>query len=142
MTKPPKAPNHLKEWRQSAGLTQAQVEKAEGWPASRVSNLEKGRALVTEQVLRTLGARYGCLPSQLLSAPSMPRLPPQSRSGMLAEARERLTRLVDVIGDLRAAIDAIETQIQETHLLISAAVENDAAHMAMLDSLVEKMRGR
>lgn len=64
-------PNFFKEWREAAGFTQAQVEKALGWQASRVSHLENGRALVTEHVLTVLARLYRCKPADLVSGPPM-----------------------------------------------------------------------
>ena len=145
------AANHLKAWREFAGLTQAQVEQLNGWPASRISNLENGRAILTEAVLIALARRYGCLPAQLLEAP-----PPQSMvlgqhynpergTAALQGALSRLEHLAEDVramrGEIGPRLDAFETQISQAHATIKAAMQSATAMAAMFDRFLESFRG-
>lgn len=66
---PSAPPNYFKAWREYRNLTQLEVEQLYGWPTSRLSNLEKGRALITDQVLAALAQAYGCRVPDLFEPP-------------------------------------------------------------------------
>jgi transcriptional regulator with XRE-family HTH domain len=56
---------YLREWRRASGLKQNEVERILGWPRSRLSNLELGVAVVSDEVLELLASVYGCEPADL-----------------------------------------------------------------------------
>lgn len=108
-------PNYLRQWRVRAGLSQARVEKAFGWPHARVSHLENNRARTTPMILQALARLYGCRPADLLRPVSRDdmrevfgvRPPRQTKPELTADPiaatlTQLMTTLVKMRGELRA----------------------------------------
>jgi transcriptional regulator with XRE-family HTH domain len=80
----------LRQWREVAGLTEAQVERILGWPAGLVSSLEGGRYAAGEVMLQQLARLYQGQPAALLAEPPLSRFPPEFRQqAQIARARQR-----------------------------------------------------
>jgi transcriptional regulator with XRE-family HTH domain len=105
------SPNQLKPWRVAAGLKQAEVEKILGWPQSRVSHLECGHAVITEEVLQSLAPLYGGTPAALLGPPPKEGVAHQETGAALYETEPMLDRLLAEIQAGRANLEALENQI-------------------------------
>lgn len=141
--------NFFKAWREHAGMTQAQVEAKFGWPASRVSNLENGRAVVTQHILTTLGRLYGCSAADLLGrAPPPKGVAAQLLGAGLVElpgsiaalgdtlaTQQRLVReIAEIRAELLPRLAAVERELTELTDKTATAIKN----AAMLAELVKR----
>lgn len=61
-------PNHLKEWRVRAGLTEANVEKVLGWEIGQAAASE-ALDVIDPETLAVVAPLYGCEPNDLLGPP-------------------------------------------------------------------------
>ena len=123
--------NYFKEWRDYRGLTQVEVEKIYGWQQSRVSNLENGRATVTDHVLAALARAYDCKIGDLYEPPPDQKDPtffvvgaaPVER-GMFAlrEALPMLAELSDEVQEIIPRLRALDDGIGNAIRLISAGL--------------------
>ena len=135
---------YLREWRRASGLKQNEVERMLGWPRSRVSNLELGVAMVTDEVLELLASVYGCEPADLrypvsrellrdalgYRAPKQRRQPLQSwpaADPIVATLTQLMTDLFQIRSELRTvkteSMSRLETLDQQLAAMTRATAE-------------------
>jgi transcriptional regulator with XRE-family HTH domain len=137
-------PQFFKAWRDYRGMTQAEVEAKYGWPASRVSNLESGRATITGHVLMALARAYRCSVADLIGRDPGPKKPFDQIVGddlqsfglgaaPLHDALKALARLAGEAKDLRAEVlprlSALEAGVSDVADRITDALQ-DAKYLA------------
>lgn len=149
-------PNHLRQWRVRAGLSQSRVEKALGWHHSRLSHLENNSARITDKVLQALAPLYGCQPADMLRSVSREEMrevmgfqPPQQKKLLAAVTdpidviaatlTHLMVKLVGVRADLRtvreesaARLDAQDKQIALLIRETAKAIKNTSQTTARI----------
>lgn len=135
-------PNFFREWREAAGLSQAAVERIHGWPASRVSNLENDRAVVTDPVLQALARSYACTPEELVAGPPPEdRIAPAIRERLAARVAQpaaltdALKSLQRLSAELRAIKSDLLPRLEEAEQQIEAASASIAKAISRANSL-------
>jgi transcriptional regulator with XRE-family HTH domain len=136
--------NSLREWRRLTGLSQVQVDRYFGWGKSRLSHIENGRALLTDDVLKLLADLYKCEPADLLRAPPNWRRrtigrganyeePPAALPDTIAMLRALSEEMRSLKRDLMPRLDMLEEQIAATTTAAITAVQNAADVTAMFE---------
>lgn len=120
-------PNHLKAWREFRNLTQTQVEKKFGWPSSRVSNLENGRAVITVDVLLALARHYNCALSDLLSPP------PQDLDVVQLSGKVHATNAHKILTELLNLAEAHKNSAKDHENLANKLTKMAADLIALLE---------
>lgn len=132
-------PNYFKAWREYRGMTQTEVEALYEWPASRVSNLENGRATITSHVMMALARAYHCSVADLIArdpgpAAGLTSLDGALPAGGLAALHDALAALSRVAAEAKAIrsdvlprLQTLETEVSEAAARITEALRDTAA---------------
>lgn len=129
-------PNQFRAWREYRQMTQTEVEQMYGWPASRVSNLENGRATVTGHVMMALARAYRCTVGDLISRDPGPvaGLGGALPAGGLAALHDALAAISRVAAEAAAIrsdvlprLQTLEREVADAAERITAALQDTAA---------------
>jgi transcriptional regulator with XRE-family HTH domain len=140
-TVPEKAPpNFFAAWRRKRGMAQSHVEKEFGWPSSRLSNLENGRAIYTSHILSALANYYSCTPADLIGRPppegdeAAPRLTEvPTLYALVSRLQEQIKRLADDRVRYFEKLDAVQATANQAASIIGA-LAGETAQLAVLDA--------
>ena len=127
------SPTFFKVWREYRDMTQVEVEQLYNWPASRVSNIENGRAIVTDHVLRALARAYRCTPGDLLDRP-----PPSSSMMLLKKGRGGSSAELG-LGALHVALSALHqvgVELKSMRTDIGRRLDGLEGEIARVDSAI------